>query len=180
MINSRLASDLHLIVETKAIEHIKRCKDRGINIILTSTLRDDEYQGKLYEQGRSAPGQIVTNMSRTGAHGLGLAYDVVPVDVNGNAIWSDDRLWNIIGEEGVKLGFVWGGNWKSFVDSPHFELTDGLKYSDLREGKRPAWFNNPSFYGYVAFRTKFEGQTMDFLDAYKYADPLFERLAKLL
>lgn len=140
MINSRKIEDLHPIVSAKARLHIDKCLDRGVSIILTSTLRDDEYQATLYAKGRTAPGSIVTNMEVTGAHGLGLAYDVVPI-VDGVAIWDNDEFWKIIGEEGKKLGLVWGGDWKSFVDKPHFEMTEGLKFKDLRAGKRPRWFD---------------------------------------
>jgi len=139
MINSREIKDLHPVVRKKCEEHIAACKSKGVSIIVTSTLRDDEYQASLYDQGRTKPGSIVTNLSVTGAHGLGLAYDVVPV-VKGIAIWNDNKLWSIIGEEGKKLGLVWGGSWKSFVDKPHFELTDGLSSKQLRSGMRPTWF----------------------------------------
>ena len=42
--------------------------------------------------------------------------------------------------EGKKLGLTWGGDWKSIVDKPHFEYTEGLKAADLRAGKRPSWW----------------------------------------
>lgn len=140
MLNSRKLEDLHEVVQSVCQTHIANCAKRGVGIILTSTLRDDEYQELLYQQGRALPGRIVTNMSKTGAHGLGLAYDVVPV-VDGKAIWDNAWFWQIIGEEGKKLGLTWGGNWKAFIDRPHFELTEGLTYNDLRAGKRPSFFN---------------------------------------
>jgi peptidoglycan LD-endopeptidase CwlK len=140
MINSRDIKDLHPYVQEMAEKHIQACKNRGVKIILTSTLRDDEYQKTLYNQGRTAPGNIVTNVSVTGAHGIGIAYDVVPV-VDGVAIWDNDDYWKIIGEEGVRLGATWGGNWKSFVDKPHFEYSERLNFSEIRSGKRPSYFN---------------------------------------
>ena len=58
-------------------------------------------------------------------HNVGLAADAVPI-VGGNAMWSDkEPRWRIWGEEAVKLGFVWGGNWKNFVDKPHVQLAKG-------------------------------------------------------
>lgn len=139
MINSRDINHLHPVVRLMCEEHIRLCAKEGINIILTSTLRDDEYQATLYAKGRTSGGGIVTNTSVTGAHGLGLAYDVVPV-VNGVAIWDDHRMWDIVGRVGKSLGFVWGGDWKSFIDKPHFEMTTNLSFSDLRRGRRPFWF----------------------------------------
>ena len=124
MINSRSIDDLHEVVKRKCKLHIENCAKRGVHVILTSTLRDDEYQAILYAKGRTSSGSIVTNLNVTGAHGLGLAYDVVPV-VDGKAIWNDNKMWAIIGEEGKKLGFVWGGDWKKLVDKPHFGIVTG-------------------------------------------------------
>jgi peptidoglycan L-alanyl-D-glutamate endopeptidase CwlK len=139
MINSRKIEDLHPVVQDLCRKHIVACKAKGVDIQVTNTLRDAEYQESLYSLGRTKPGNIVTNMQLIGPHGFGLAYDVVPV-VKGNAVWNDNRLWNIIGEEGKKLGLTWGGDWKSIVDKPHFEYTGGLKAADLRAGKRPSWW----------------------------------------
>jgi len=140
MINSRDIKDLHPFIAEKCKAHIEACQKKGVTIIVTLTLRDDEYQASLYAKGRTEKGNIVTNLNVTGAHGLGLAYDVVPV-VKGKAIWNDNRLWAIIGEKGKKLGLNWGGSWKSFVDKPHFELTDGLSAKQLRDGLRPKWYS---------------------------------------
>lgn len=145
MINSRNITDLHPVLQNICKRHIKQCAELGVTITVTSTLRDDEYQRHLYDQGRSRPGGIVTNMSVTGAHGLGLAYDVVPV-VNKKAVWDDHSLWKIIGDVGKELGLVWGGDWTKFIDKPHFELTAGLKFLDLRAGKRPFWFKGGYMY----------------------------------
>ncbi len=139
MINSRKIEDLHPTVQELCRKHIESCRKRGIKILVTNTLRDLEYQQYLYSLGRSRTGNIVTNTKLIGPHGFGLAYDVVPV-VKGKAVWNNDGLWRIIGEEGKKLGLKWGGDWKSIIDKPHFEYTAGLKASDLRAGKRPSWW----------------------------------------
>lgn len=140
MINSRKIEDLHLVVKELCNKHIAACKAKGVDVQLTNTLRDVEYQAYLYSLGRTRAGTIVTNMQLIGPHGFGLAYDIVPI-VNGKAIWDNDKLWAIAGEEGKKLGLAWGGDWKSIVDKPHFEYTDGLKAADLRAGKRPSWWD---------------------------------------
>jgi len=137
--NSRKIEDLHPVVQEICRKHIEACKGQGIQIIVTNTLRDSEYQEYLYSQGRTRPGNIVTNMRLIGPHGFGLAYDVVPI-VKGKAVWNNNRYWRIIGIEGKKLGLTWGGDWKSIVDKPHFEYTGGLKAADLRAGKRPSWW----------------------------------------
>lgn len=139
MINSRNINDLHPIVQALCFKHIVACKARGLTILVTNTLRDAEYQAYLYSLGRTREGNIVTNMQLLGPHGFGLAYDIVPV-VNGKAVWNNNTLWQIASEEGKKLGLVWGGDWKSIVDKPHFEYTGGLNAADLRAGKRPLWW----------------------------------------
>jgi peptidoglycan L-alanyl-D-glutamate endopeptidase CwlK len=139
MVNSRKLEDLHPVVLELCRKHIEACRKRGVDIIVTNTLRDAEYQAYLYSQGRTRPGNIVTNMKEIGPHAFGLAYDVVPV-VKGKAVWINSRLWKIVGEEGMKLGLVWGGKWKSIVDMPHFEYTEGLTAAQLRAGKRPSWW----------------------------------------
>lgn len=139
MVNSRKIEDLHPVVQEICKKHMAACRKRGVEILVTNTLRDCEYQEYLYSLGRSKPGNIVTNMKFLGPHGYGLAYDVVPV-VKGKAVWDDNKLWSIIGEEGQKLGLTWGGNWKSIIDKPHFEYTDELTATQLRAGKRPSWW----------------------------------------
>lgn len=141
MINSREIKDLHPRLQRLCREHIEACREQGVMIIVTSTLRDQEYQTKLYNQGRSTPGNIVTNMKLLGPHGFGLAYDVAPLAPDGKTIlWNDNTKWQVIGAEGKKLGLTWGGDWKSICDKPHFELTGGLTAAELRSGKRPEWW----------------------------------------
>lgn len=139
MINSRKMEDLHPKLQELCGQHIYACKMRGVTIQVTNTLRDAEYQAYLYAQGRTRSGSIVTNAQLIGPHGFGLAYDVVPV-VNGAAVWNNDKLWAIAGEEGKKMGLTWGGDWRSIVDKPHFEYTGGLTGAQLRSGQRPSWW----------------------------------------
>lgn len=139
MVNSRKIEDLHPKLQQLCRKLIEACKKKGIDLIVTSTLRDAEYQADIYAQGRTKPGPIVTNAKYIGPHGFRLAFDVVPV-INGNAIWDNNTFWKIIGEEGKKLGLEWGGDWKSIIDKPHFQFTEGLSGADLRAGKRPSWW----------------------------------------
>ena len=139
MINSRKIEDLHPVVQELCNRHIAACKSRGVTIQVTNTLRDAEYQAYLYSMGRTRTGNIVTNMQQIGPHGFGLAFDIVPV-VNSKAVWDNNTLWDIAGEEGKKLGLTWGGDWKSIVDKPHFEHTEGLTAAQLRAGQKPSWW----------------------------------------
>jgi peptidoglycan L-alanyl-D-glutamate endopeptidase CwlK len=111
------------------------CKDKGIDVILTSTYRDKESQDALYAQGRTTPGKKVTNAKGgQSMHNWRVAFDVVPV-INGKAVWNDDNLWNRVGEIGESVGLEWGGRWSKFIDKPHLQFTQGLTLADFNAGK---------------------------------------------
>ena len=98
---------------------------------ITSAYRSPEEQDKLYAQGRTTPGAIVTNARGTppqSYHLLGLACDWVKA-VNGKADWSP-KTFDALGVEARKIGLEWGGAWK-FLDLPHTQAS-GLKLTDLQ------------------------------------------------
>lgn len=139
MINSRKLEDLHPLVQAKARLMIERCRQAGIDLLVTSTYRDFESQDALYAQGRTVPGQKVTN-ARAGQsfHNYRVAFDVVPV-VNGKPVWSTSgasgQLWQQVGAIGKSCGLEWAGDWKTFREYPHFQYTGGLKLADLQAGR---------------------------------------------
>jgi peptidoglycan L-alanyl-D-glutamate endopeptidase CwlK len=108
--------------------------EQGLKVLITSTLRDDEYQLELYKQGRSKPGSIITQLKYVGAHGFGLAFDVCQ-NIKGKE-WADD-FFEKIGKIGQSLGLEWGGSWTKFVDKPHFQYVQGLTNIELRSGRMP-------------------------------------------
>jgi len=123
MINSRDIKELHPIVSQKAQSLIDACKLRGVNLLITSTYRDNESQNDLYNKGRTKPGGIVTNAKGGFSfHQYRVAFDVVPL-VNGKAIWNDNKLWDIVIDEGHKLDLTSGTDWTSFKEKPHFQYT---------------------------------------------------------
>lgn len=140
MINSRKLEDLHPIVQAKAIELEKRVEaELGVDLIFTSTHRDDEAQNALYAQGRTKPGKIVTNAKAGYSwHNFRLAFDVLPVR-HGKPVWStsgeDGKLWKRIGEIGESIGLEWAGRWKTFKETAHFQYTHGLTLAQLRNGE---------------------------------------------
>lgn len=62
----------------KLLELLAKCKEKGHRYVATHGFRSDKEQAKLYFQGRTQPGPIVTN-ARPGlsCHNYGLAVDVV-------------------------------------------------------------------------------------------------------
>lgn len=139
---------LHYIVASATEQLITSCYKKGILIVITQGLRTIAEQNALYAQGRTTPGQIVTNAKGgTSFHNYGLAIDFALLLPNGSSVsWDMNKDYNSnnikdwieVVEEAKKLGFEWGGDWTSFKDYPHFQITFGLSISDCRNGKAPA------------------------------------------
>jgi peptidoglycan L-alanyl-D-glutamate endopeptidase CwlK len=131
--------DLHPSIQPMVGQTLDNAAADGIQLVVTQGLRTMEEQQALYDQGRTAPGKIVTNAKPGSSwHNFGLAFDVAIVDANGNPSWPEDNaLWARVGAAGKAAGLVWGGDFTQFVDRPHFEYHPGLTLSDARNGARP-------------------------------------------
>lgn len=90
----------------------------GIHIRVVSGFRNQAAQDKLYAQGRTLPGRIVTN-ARHSMHNQGKAFDVV-VMKNGKVMYNP-IYYKKIGEEAKKLGLTWGGDFKHIKDYGHIQ-----------------------------------------------------------
>ncbi len=135
---SRSLDDLHPIVAAKARAHLAACKAEGIDLLVTCTYRDPAEQARLFAQGRTAPGKIVTN-ARPGQsfHEYRVAYDVVPMRA-GKPVWgtagADMELWKRVGALGIAQELEWAGNWTRFKEYPHFQFTGGFKLAHFQAG----------------------------------------------
>lgn len=136
MINSRSLDDLLPPARRRVDAFLASCKENGIDLLVTSTYRDIESQNALYAQGRTTPGNIVTNAKGGQSfHNFRCAVDVVPL-VNGKAVWDGkDPIWAKVGELGKAAGLEWAGEWKTFKELAHFQYTGGLTLADLNAGK---------------------------------------------
>lgn len=137
MVNSRSLDDLRPDVRANCEVFLELCRKEGLNVLVTQTLRDDEYQASLYAQGRTKPGSKVTNSKVTTFHGKGLAFDFCK-NRKGHE-FDDDRFFERCGEIAKQIGFSWGGDWRSFPDRPHIQWDAAGEYSgnDVRGGKLP-------------------------------------------
>ena len=135
MINSRDLNELLPEVKTKVEQFISLCKDAGIELLVTSTYRDNESQAALYAQGRTTPGNIVTNAGPGESyHNYRCAVDVVPL-VNGKPDWDGSHpVWATIGSLGEQAGLDWAGKWVHFKELAHFQYTGGLTIAQLKDG----------------------------------------------
>lgn len=114
----------HPELQEKAEKLVSACKGYGLLIGIGECYRTVEEQDKLYAQGRTAPGSIVTNAkgsSYSSHHQWGTAFDIYRNDGTG-AYNDSDGFFSKVGAIGVKIGLEWGGNWTSPVDKPHFQL----------------------------------------------------------
>jgi peptidoglycan L-alanyl-D-glutamate endopeptidase CwlK len=104
----------------------------GLVVKIISGLRSYAEQDALYAKGRTAPGARVTN-ARAGYsnHNFGTAWDIGLF--RGKAYITSHAAYREIGQAGKSLGLTWGGDFKSIVDEPHFELPTGLSLAQMRE-----------------------------------------------
>lgn len=133
--------------EVKAlIEQVEETLPLELAIAVPQGFRTVEEQNALYAQGRTSPGNIVTN-ARGGAsyHNYGVAFDfAILKDTNRDGIY-DEASWDIKKDndrdgvadwlEVVKVfeaaGWEWGGKWSTLKDYPHFQKTFGFSWRQL-------------------------------------------------
>lgn len=131
---SRNITDLHPRLQAKAEQLKETCKNQGISIAYSECLRTTAEQDALYAQGRTTPGNIVTNAkgsTYSSQHQWGIAIDFyLDMDVNGNGDKKDDAfnnstgLFDQVGQIAKSIGLGWGGDWTSIKDRPHLYLPD--------------------------------------------------------
>lgn len=130
-----MEQELLPLVQQKLKEHKELCASRGLFFQVVSTYRSSAEQDRLYAQGRTVAGNIVTNAKGGQSfHNHRVAYDICPL-VNGKLDWSADGLFWAIGYYGKQVGLEWGGDFPNIKDLPHFQLTLGHSYSDFIAGK---------------------------------------------
>lgn len=132
MLNSRDINLLRYDVAANCRIWQQLCKEAGLSVLVTGTVRDDEYQLYCYNNG--------TSQSKTPSfHGVkaGLAFDFCK-NVKGHE-FDDLAFFQKAAAIAKQMGFEWGGDWKSFPDRPHIQWSDGGKYTGamIRAGKYP-------------------------------------------
>lgn len=104
----------------------------NVHPVIDQTYRTFEESDKLYQQGRTTPGVIVSN-SQAGQsyHNYSLALDF-HLQVDGKDVWAVDKNWMIVVNIFKKHGFSWGGDFSgSFKDYPHLENKLGHNWREL-------------------------------------------------
>lgn len=135
MINSRKIEDLHPKVADLCRAFIAECAKQGIDVLITSTYRDNESQAALYAQGRTKSGPKITNAKPGQSfHNWLVAFDFVPIE-HGKAQWNDLDAFRRCGECAEHVGLEWAGRWVKFKEMAHCQFTGGLKLADFQAGK---------------------------------------------
>ncbi len=133
---------------SKSLEKLRGVEPRLISVVLraivltkqdfsvTCGVRTREEQRKLYAQGRTKPGQVVTwtlnSRHFVDADGFGRAVDLAPYPLDWNTPSRFDAIAKAMLQAGEDLGVKirWGADWdqdgkpreRGESDSPHFEL----------------------------------------------------------
>ena len=103
----------HPRLQLLAGQLVDECNKQGLKIKIGETLRTVAEQDALYAQGRTKPGNIVTNApgsSYSSYHQWGTAFDIFRNDGAG-AYKEIGGIFNRVGAIGVSIGLEWGGNW---------------------------------------------------------------------
>jgi peptidoglycan L-alanyl-D-glutamate endopeptidase CwlK len=123
------------LVQRKADEVIAEMTTFGYKVMVYQGFRSFAGQDALYAQGRTKPGTVVTNAKGGDSlHNYGCAVDIVFIE-NGRPSWAEHHPWHILGAIGKKHGFEWGGDWASFPDRPHLQITMGYTLQDFKKNK---------------------------------------------
>lgn len=126
-----LIAQLHPKVRADFQAFIEECEQQfDLTIRIVSAYRSMEEQEKIYAQGRTAPGEVVTKaIPGSSYHQYGLAADIVPLSVSGGLNYNyDQSKWLNIASQ---WNITWGGSWTGFKDLDHWEEKCGHNWRDL-------------------------------------------------
>lgn len=121
---SRKIEDLHtqfqLMVQQLLLKGQQAIQSTGWSFFITDGFRSFAEQTELYAQGRTKPGNRVTNaMAGESPHNFGLAVDLA-FQKDGKLSYAPE-LYARIYPIARSLGFELGADWMDFTDKPHFE-----------------------------------------------------------
>ena len=140
--SAKNVASLHIKVQQIFKDWILECqtlaKTLGYEYKAISGNRSWDEQAKIYAQGRSAPGKIVTNAKPGYSnHNFGIAVDMGVFEsgkyLDSSSPSKAEAFHRKASEIAEKYNIEWGGSWRSFKDYPHFEYRTGKTLSQLRQ-----------------------------------------------
>ena len=94
---------------------------QGMRPELVSGARTLTEQKRIFEQGRSSPGNIVSDAKPgVSLHNYGLAVDIAALDSGGKVYYPDKNWYSKLSKIAKQLGLWWGGDFKR-EDIGHFQ-----------------------------------------------------------
>jgi len=126
MRHSRDIGDLRADVAENCRALLALAEKRGLRALVTETVRDDAYQKMLAEKGYAAKDAVTPSFH---AEHAGLAFDICKNEKGHE--YDDPVFFERMGALGKKVGFSWGGDWKSFPDRPHFQWDANGAYTGV-------------------------------------------------
>ena len=150
--------DLYPPFREKLDKLLAACAARGATYVVISSYRSSEEQDKLYAQGRTTPGKIVTNgQGGSSAHNFKIAVDLCADKSPASGLQADWSVgaYAILAEEARKLDLETGADYQKLKDYGHIQLpihAKGLTYDILntwlRNGGFPELFARLDKYGW--------------------------------
>ncbi len=138
LVNARGLATLHETVQGPAREFLETALEDGLVLRALCGYRSLETQGRLYAQGRTTPGPVVTGAPPGYSwHNHRLALDAMPVDEWGRPLWHAPlSVLRLMVRHGEDAGLESGSHFKR-VDFPHFQHRGGLTIQQALAGQRP-------------------------------------------
>lgn len=151
-------ADLYQPFYQKLQQLVANCSALGVDYYAGSGFRSWDDQDKLYAQGRTTPGKIVTKAKGGQSnHNYGVAVDFIKdADLTTPGLQPTWKVedYKLLADEAKKLGLEPGFYW-NFQDPPHIQLnlgSVGLSFADLRQeysnGGMPAVFQKLDQYSW--------------------------------
>ena len=117
---------------------LEKCRIAELPFRVFCGVRSYSEQDRLYAQGRTVPGKIVTN-ARAGSswHNFALGADLVLYFPDGNGTrwhwsWAPGPEWERMAEFAIAEGLEAGYFWTKYQDMPHIQNRYGLTIEQAR------------------------------------------------
>lgn len=130
-----IISGLHVSAQDRFRQFLKDCSEcqelinEQLSVRLISGMRTVPEQDRLYAQGRTTSGKIVTNAKGGQSfHNYGVAVDIGVFSKTG-AYLQDEKMYQLVAKH-CGRNLEWGGSWASIKDWPHYQLP-GLALADV-------------------------------------------------
>jgi peptidoglycan L-alanyl-D-glutamate endopeptidase CwlK len=134
---------IHPKLRSEAADILLEIQSKGIDIRITQGLRTIAEQDALYAQGRNGDKRPKVTNAKGGSsmHNYGLAVDFCLLHKDGTISWSiteeldkdGKKDWMEVVEVFKSHGWTWGGDFKSILDTPHFEKTFGYLLEQIKK-----------------------------------------------